>query len=206
MDTGVSPDRCFGYFMPGNKKDNISSWCRAPGLFLLRSFKKMNWDNLEARLDTLFKTHRLAYEVDMLRKAVPSPAVNTDFWALMIPHLYMPDDPEALEYYQRVYDEVKYKVDNKIGAVPNEKYRMIFSELPPWHTLGVFDEYAEKYGVAFAMESWNYHVPSPLPEDEKEKIHDPLELIATYCITNLTNTPPLRWNTAWNLHFLRRPT
>jgi benzoyl-CoA reductase/2-hydroxyglutaryl-CoA dehydratase subunit BcrC/BadD/HgdB len=183
------------YFMPGNKKDNINFMVqelRAFVSFLEKLLgKKMDWDNLEAKLDTFFKTHRLAYEVDILRKAVPSPAVNTDFWALMIPHLYMADDPEALEFYQRVYDEVKYKVDNKIGAVPNEKYRMIFSELPPWHTLGVFDEYAEKYGVAFAMESWNYHVPSPLPEEEKEKIHDPLELIATYSYHKFNEYAPV---------------
>lgn len=57
---------------------------------------------------------------------------------------------------------------------------MMFSELPPWHTLGFFDEVAERHGVAFAFESWNYHVPPPLPDEEKEGVTDPLELIARY--------------------------
>ncbi len=172
------------YFIKDNKEDNIKFMVRE-----LRSFveflekltgRKMDWDNLSERLDTTFKTHELAHKVDLLRKSVPSPAVNTDFWSIMIPHLFLPDEKEALDFYQRVYDEVKYKVDNKIGAIPNEKYRMAFAELPPWHTLGIFDEFAEKYGIAFVIESWNYHAPGPLPESEREGVNDPLELIARY--------------------------
>lgn len=172
------------YFLKNNKEENIRFMVRELRKFV--SFmenllgKKMDWDNLNERLKTLFKTHELAHKVDILRKAVPSPAVNTDFWALMIPHLYLPDDPEALEFYERVYQEVKHKVDHKIGAIPNEQYRMAFSELPPWHTLGIFDEFAEKHGIAFVIESWNYHAPSPLPESERQETKDPLELIARY--------------------------
>lgn len=183
------------YFLPGSKAANIAFMVkelRAYVAFLENLLKrKMNWDNLEQRLDTFFKTHRLAYEVDVLRKSVPAPAMNTDFWALMIPHLYLPDDVEAMQFYERVYAEVKHKVENKIGVVPNEKYRMAFAELPPWHTLGIFDEYAEKYGIAFAIESWNYHVPSPLPEEVKAKIKDPLELIATYSFHKFNEHAPI---------------
>ena len=100
---------------------------------------------------------KLAYEVDKLRRAKPSPMVSTDFWAIMIAHLFLPYDPESYAFYERVYDEVKSKVDNGIGAIPNERYRMLFGELPPWHSLGIFDELAEKFGIAMVMESWNYH-------------------------------------------------
>ena len=114
----------------------------------------------------------------MLRRAVPSPMVATDFWSIMIPHLYLPEDPEAYAFYQRVYDEVKEKVDKGIGAIPNEKYRMMFSELPPWHSLGFFDEMAERYDIAMVFESWNYHPITPFPEGELDGITDPIELIA----------------------------
>ena len=172
------------FYIEGNQEDNIRFMVkelRAFVSFLERiTRKKMDWDNLSERLDTMFKTHRLAHQVDQLRKAVPSPMVNTDFWAVMVPHLYLPDDKEALAFYQRVYNEVKDKVDRQIGAVPDEKYRMMFSSLPPWHTLGIFDEFAEKHHIAFVIESWNYHVPPPLPESVTDKITDPLELIARY--------------------------
>ena len=140
--------------------------------------KKMDWDRLEEIVDQTFKTLHLAHEVDLLRKAVPSPMVAQDFWSIMIPHLYLPYDPEAYEFYKKVYDEVKYRVDNKIGAVANEKYRMLFCELPPWHSLGFFDKLAEKFGIAIAYESWGYHAPIPIPEEELEGVNDPLERIA----------------------------
>jgi benzoyl-CoA reductase/2-hydroxyglutaryl-CoA dehydratase subunit BcrC/BadD/HgdB len=144
---------------------------------------KMNWDRLEEIVDQTFKTLALAHEVDLLRRAVPSPLVAQDFWAIMIAHLYMPYDPEAYEFYKKVYDEVKYRVDNKIGAVANEKYRMMFAELPPWHSLSFFDKLAENHGIAMVYESWNYHAPLPIPDDELERVSDPLERIAllTYC-------------------------
>jgi benzoyl-CoA reductase/2-hydroxyglutaryl-CoA dehydratase subunit BcrC/BadD/HgdB len=140
--------------------------------------KKMDWDRLEEIVDQTFKTLHLAHEVDLLRKTVPSPMVAQDFWSIMIPHLYLPYDPEAYEFYKKVYDEVKYRVDNKIGAVANEKYRMLFSELPPWHSLGFFDKLAEKYGIAIAYESWGYHAPIPIPQEELEGVNNPLERIA----------------------------
>nr|HID59692.1 2-hydroxyacyl-CoA dehydratase [Desulfobacterales bacterium] len=170
------------YFLPGNKEHNIRfivSELKEYVAFLENLLgKKLDWDRLSEIVDQTFKTLRIAYEVDLLRKAVPSPMVAQDFWSIMIPHLYLPDDPEAYEFYKRVYDEVKYKVDNKIAAIPNEKYRMMFSELPPWHTLGFFDEIAERYGIALVIESWSYHAIPPIPEEELEGVTDPLELIA----------------------------
>lgn len=150
--------------------------------------KKMDWDKLEAVVDQTSKTLRLAHEVDLLRKTVPSPMVAQDFWSIMIPHFYLPYDPEAYEFYKKVVAEVQNRIDNKIAAVPNETYRMMFSELPPWHSLGFFDKLAEKYGIAMVYESWGYHAPIPIPEEELNGVTDPLELIArlTYrCFTDV---------------------
>ncbi|MFC1857190.1 2-hydroxyacyl-CoA dehydratase subunit D [Thermodesulfobacteriota bacterium] len=140
--------------------------------------EKMVWDKLEEIVDQTLKTLALAHEVDLLRRAVPSPMVSQDFWSIMVPHLYLPYDPEAYAFYKKVYDEVKYRVDNKIGAVSNEKYRMIFIELPPWHSLTFFDKLAENYGIAMVYESWGYHAPTPIPESELDGVSDPLEIIA----------------------------
>jgi len=170
------------YFLEGNKEKNVQFVVKELREFV--SFlenltqKKMDYDKLSEMLDQAFKTLRLAHEVDLLRKAVPSPMVSQDFWSVMLPHLYLPDDPEAYAFYQRVYEEVKHKVDNKIGAIPNEKYRVMFSELPPWHSVGFFDELAQRFGIAMVIESWNYHAPTPMPEEEIGGISDPLEIIA----------------------------
>jgi hypothetical protein len=96
----------------------------------------------------------------------------------MVPHYFLPDEPDALEFVKKLYNEVKYRVDNKIAAVPNEKYRMTFGMLPPWHTLKIFDDYAEKFGIASVMESEPYQIADPMPEEEL--VNDPLELLSRY--------------------------
>ncbi len=170
------------YYLPGNKEKNlrfIVSELRKFVSFVENLLKrKLDYDRLEEMLGQTLKTLHLAWKVDELRKAVPSPMVAQDFWSIMMPHFYLPEDPEAYAFYQRVYEEVKNKVDNKIGAIPNEKYRMMFSELPPWHSIGFFDELAERFGVAMVIESWNYHAPTPMTKGELDGIADPLEIIA----------------------------
>jgi benzoyl-CoA reductase/2-hydroxyglutaryl-CoA dehydratase subunit BcrC/BadD/HgdB len=152
---------------------------------------KMDWDKLEENVDTAFKTLRLAHEVDLLRRAVPSPMVAQDFWSIMVPHLYLSYDPEAYQFYKKVYAEVKHRVDNKIGAIPDEKYRMVFAELPPWHSLGFFDQLGSRYGIAMVYESWSYHAPLPIPENELDKNSDPLERIARLTYQKFTDVNAL---------------
>lgn len=155
---------------------------------------KMDWDKLEENVDTAFKTLGLAHEVDLLRRAVPSPMVSQDFWSIMIPHLYLPYDPEAYEFYKKVYAEVRHRVDSKTGAVPDEKYRMVFAELPPWHSLGFFDQLASRYGIAMVYESWGYHAPTPIPEHELKASGDPLERIARLTYRKFTDVNEMAVN------------
>jgi benzoyl-CoA reductase subunit B len=170
------------YYLPENKEKNLRFMIREIREFV--SFmenllkRKLDYDRLEQMVDQTLKTLRLAWEVDVLRKAVPSPMVSQDFWSIMILHFYLPEDPEAYAFYQKVYAEVKHRVDNKIGAIPNEKYRMMFSELPPWHSIGFFDDLAEKFGIAMVMESSGYHAPAPMRPEELDGVSDPLEIIA----------------------------
>jgi len=138
--------------------------------------KKMDWDKLEEVINDLIAVNRAWYEINELRKAKPCPMHSRDFWSSMNASLYPAGDPKvSLKLYQDMYQEVKNRVDNKIGAVNPEKYRLLFAELPPWHDLKIFDELAGR-GWSFVVESWAYHPPKPI---DYEKIRDPLERLAT---------------------------
>jgi hypothetical protein len=94
------------------------------------------------------------------------------------------DLKKKLELYRNLYDEVKYRVDNKIGSVTPEKYRVGFTELPPWHSLGLFDTLAER-GWNFAVETWGYHPPVPI---DLTGVNDPLERLARMSYGGLTTS------------------
>lgn len=137
--------------------------------------RKIDWDRLSALVDTMLQTLRVWYQVDELRKAVPSPMDSRDFYSCMIPGFYLSTERDSLEFYQKLYEEVKYRVENRIGVLPEERYRLVFGELPPWHNLEFFD-YLGKYGGVLVVESRGYHPPPPL--ESLKTISDPLERIA----------------------------
>jgi len=179
------------FFLPENRRRTIRfmvAHLKEFVAFLERLLhKKMDWDRLEEVVDQTFKTLRLAHRVDLLRRAVPSPMVAQDFWSIMIPHFYLPYDSEAYAFYQRVVDEVTHRVDNGIGALADERYRMMFSELPPWHSIGFFDKLAATHGIAMVYESWGYHAPIPIPQEEIDGVSDPLERIARLTFHKFTD-------------------
>lgn len=136
--------------------------------------KKMNWDRLSELLDNQEQVLQVWWETNELRKAIPGPMHARDFWTIMAPCLYGATERESLEGYRMVFQEVRARVDAGIGAVGKEKYRLMFAELPPWHSLGFFDKLAQR-GWNFVIESVGYHPPPPL---ELEGSNDPLERIA----------------------------
>jgi len=145
--------------------------------------KKMDWARLEGLMDDITEINRVWHEVNELRKTVPCPMHSRHFWASMPASLFaLGDLKESLKLYQNMYDEVKERVDKGIGAVPKEKYRLAFAELPPWHSLGFFDQLAEM-GWNFVVESWVYHPPKPI---DLSGVSDPLERIARYTYQWLT--------------------
>ena len=179
------------FYLPENKEHTIKFMVAELKKFIafLETIlkKKMDYDRLEQVVSQTLKTLRIANKVELLRTAVPSPMVSTDFWSIMIPHLYFSDDPEATQFYQRVYDEVKARVDQGIGAIPDERYRVLFTELPPWHSLGFFGEIAEQYGIAMVQESYAYMAPPILGvEAFEDPVTDPLETIARLTFQWLT--------------------
>jgi benzoyl-CoA reductase/2-hydroxyglutaryl-CoA dehydratase subunit BcrC/BadD/HgdB len=137
--------------------------------------KKMDWDKLSELVDNVIEMNRVWYQVNELRRAKPCPMHSRDFWSSMPASLYMAADPgETAKLYRDMYDEVKQMADNNMGAIVEEKYRLAFAELPPWHSLKFFDQLAER-GWNFVTESWAYHPPIPI---DLSGFSDPLERLA----------------------------
>ena len=137
--------------------------------------KKMDWDRLEETREGTKEMNAVWYKVNQLRKARPGPMHSRDFWSSMSASMYLgATDPEVITgLYRNMYDEVKQRVDNKIAGInPEEKYRLTFIGLPPWHSLGFFDQLAER-GWNFVTEA-AYHPLKPFDID-LSKVSDPIE-------------------------------
>ena len=122
---------------------------------------RMDWDRLGGIMDLADETTRVWWDAYQLRKARPCPMPSQDHFSCMVPAYYLLGEPEALAFYQALYDELKDRVDRGVGIIENERFRLLWGGgLPPWHTLSIFN-YFEQQGAVFTIET-SYHPPEPV--------------------------------------------
>jgi benzoyl-CoA reductase/2-hydroxyglutaryl-CoA dehydratase subunit BcrC/BadD/HgdB len=141
--------------------------------------KKMDWERLAELVDLSDRTWNLIWEAYELRKAVPTPMGTGDAMNTMVPMVFMMGTQEAYDYYKDLYDELKAKIANKEGVIPDEKYRLIWGGgLPSWFALSDFNYFNSK-GAVFPVETTYRMVEAIYNFDiDLSKITDPLEHIA----------------------------
>lgn len=139
--------------------------------------KKMDWDKLGQDIDNTRSMDAVWWEVNELRTARPGPMHSRDFWSSMSASLFRTTDPEGVtQLYRNMLAEVKERVADGVSGINHEeKYRMMFCGLPPWHALGFFDQLAER-GWSFVTEQ-AYHPARPI---DLSGINDPVERLVRY--------------------------
>jgi len=141
--------------------------------------KKMDWERLSELVDLTDKTWNLVWEAYELRRAVPTPMGTGDAMNTMVPMVFMMGTQEGYDYYKDLYDELKRKVANKEGVIPDEKYRLIWGGgLPSWFALSDFNYFNSK-GAVFPVETTYRMIEAIYNFDmDLSKVSDPLEHIA----------------------------
>lgn len=135
---------------------------------------KMDWDRLRYLIKLDYEIQKTVYEIYQMRKATPSPMPTQDALSTMVPHMFMPAEEESLAFYRELRDEVKERVENGIGVIADEKFRILWAGgLPPWHSMYIFDYFQNK-GAVFPMET-AYYFGEPYEEFEVAS-DDPLEI------------------------------
>ncbi|MFC2039544.1 2-hydroxyacyl-CoA dehydratase subunit D [Chloroflexota bacterium] len=137
--------------------------------------KKLNKNRLSQALDNWMKSSMLFRDACKLRKAHPNPLPAQDSATVCFPFLHFRAYPEAVDFYQQLYDEVKYRADNKIGSMPQEKYRLWWYLQLPFFYMGLFNWLEENFGATTLNNSWE---PGELPSQGVVDLNYPLESIA----------------------------
>jgi benzoyl-CoA reductase/2-hydroxyglutaryl-CoA dehydratase subunit BcrC/BadD/HgdB len=132
------------------------------------------------------KVAKNSYELGMLwqdifelRKNVPSPISTRDTFGGLFPLFTMPGLKAPIRLYKRMYREAKERVDNGIGALENEKYRLMFEGIPFWYNLKYFST-LEKYGANIVYETYTYAFSKYMnPNVSKEMVlNEPVKAMA----------------------------
>lgn len=134
--------------------------------------KKLDEARLSKAVAHTQEIFKLLDKIHNLRKAVPSPMPSEDEFACLILKEYMFGEKAAVDFYRRLYKELKYRVSNGIGVIPEEKYRILWIGMPPWFNMGLFN-YLESFGAVSVMET-TYYIGDPVKVDPSK----PLEALA----------------------------
>lgn len=77
----------------------------------------------------------------------PSPITAFDTFAHMAPYVTMRGDPEVTRHIKILLKETQKRVDSGDYPVPDEKYRLLWDGIAPWHQLRALKERLAKSGA-----------------------------------------------------------
>jgi benzoyl-CoA reductase/2-hydroxyglutaryl-CoA dehydratase subunit BcrC/BadD/HgdB len=99
-------------------------------------------------------------------KNKPSPLNCADRFLSMAPIVSLRGTQQAIDFYQAFYNEVEARVKQGIGAIREEKVRLLWDNIPPWFTIyNFFNSYAKK-GVVFPADSYTHAWSASIPRGE----------------------------------------
>jgi len=108
---------------------------------------------------------RLWDDIDDLRKAIPTPISQIDVFTCLFPLVTLKGTREAVEFYEELAAEVRQRVDDGIGFVPNERFRLVWDQFPIYHNMRLLNYFAE-FGAAFVTDMYGNAFSGRLDPDD----------------------------------------
>lgn len=126
---------------------------------------------LRKRMELAAKANEIQVETYAMRKNVPSPMGAGDAYTVVWPGMYLVGTKECDDFYEQLRAEVRERVANKIGIVPEEKFRLLWSGLPFWYNMALLNYFEEKGGVVAIENAYFRNLPS-LPQQDEDPVRD----------------------------------
>jgi benzoyl-CoA reductase/2-hydroxyglutaryl-CoA dehydratase subunit BcrC/BadD/HgdB len=137
--------------------------------------RKLDKNRLSEALRNWMTVQKLFYDAGELRKHHPNPLPAQDSATIAFPNLHMKCWPETIEFYQRLYDELKYRVEHDISSLPEEKYRLMWHLIMPWYYIGLYNWLEQEFGATTMNPTYE---GGDVPSDDIIDYDFPLESIA----------------------------
>jgi benzoyl-CoA reductase subunit B len=131
--------------------------------------KKLDYDRLKETVRLSYRLTELSLEIDRLARHVPCPLSAECFGGVLIALRLMPGTQEAVDFLTELRDEMQERVDKGIGAVENERFRVIWSCFTPFWDPTLLDFMQKKYGavsVGEVLANWRGEAKWMLDPDD----------------------------------------
>lgn len=145
--------------------------------------KKFDYDRLKEVMKYSAASSILYKKFLDMAQYRPSPISIFDALIGMAIAVYRRGTQECVDYYQTLCDEIQAKVDQGIGVVQNEKYRLYWENLPVWFK---FSDHAKLLGSYGAVILTSLYVHAWSLEFDLDK--DPLVTLAENYVSRFSNS------------------
>ena len=102
-----------------------------------------------------YEMGKIWQDIFELRKNIPCPVSTRDTFGGLFPLFTMPGLKSPIKLYRRMYREAKERVDNGIGALEKEEFRLAFLGIPFWYNLKFFSN-LERWNAIICYETYVY--------------------------------------------------
>jgi benzoyl-CoA reductase/2-hydroxyglutaryl-CoA dehydratase subunit BcrC/BadD/HgdB len=154
--------------------------------FMEKHGYKLDWERLKETVELSRRLMLIWDKVDGYKKAIPTPIGPADsLWCAIGSWLLEPK--QAIEIFESLCEELKERVENKVGVLDDEKLRLYFFGVPIIYNMEMMN-YPEKYG-AVIVKDWLEYLLIGAFDPRLMDPEKPLESLALKTITNLTNPP-----------------
>jgi benzoyl-CoA reductase/2-hydroxyglutaryl-CoA dehydratase subunit BcrC/BadD/HgdB len=89
-----------------------------------------------------------------LGKTIPSPFNSQDTFIHLAPIVTLRGTKQCVDYYQMLYEEIAERAGKKIGSVPDEKYRVLWDNLPIWFKMRRLSEFFQQHKCALVTATY----------------------------------------------------
>jgi benzoyl-CoA reductase/2-hydroxyglutaryl-CoA dehydratase subunit BcrC/BadD/HgdB len=126
-------------------------------------------DFLAETFSTTLEESRLRETAELSSKAIglwtksleacknsPSPLNCADRFLAMAPVVSMRGTEHIIDFYQTLLDEVSMRVKEGLGAIREEKVRLLWDNIPPWHAIFRFFNGLAQKGVVFPADTYTH--------------------------------------------------
>jgi benzoyl-CoA reductase/2-hydroxyglutaryl-CoA dehydratase subunit BcrC/BadD/HgdB len=142
------------------------------------SGNKLDFDRLGEVIAISNETTGLWNKIIDSARHIPSPISVFDQFFCMAPIVSQRGTPKALHFYQELSRDIEERVHRKIGAIPDEKYRLYWDSLPLWHELKWLSKLLTSHGASLVSTIYtlpwaHFHLDpnDPLSSWTEEYVH-----------------------------------
>jgi benzoyl-CoA reductase/2-hydroxyglutaryl-CoA dehydratase subunit BcrC/BadD/HgdB len=131
--------------------------------------KKMDYDRLKETVRLSYRLTELHLEIDKLVSHVPCPLSPECFSGTLVAIRLLPGTQKGIDFLTELRDELKERVDKGIGAIENERFRVMWTSFTPFFDPTLMSFMQQKYGavsVADMLSHWRGEAKWMLDPDD----------------------------------------